>query len=119
MVRRVHRERIVANRRRNYQILATLVADLSGARALMPNLPDACAPYVFPLWVDEPEGTYQRVRAAGIPVFRWDELWPSTPTLVGDSGFRWSMHVFQIGCHQDLRPTDIARMAEALHAIFG
>jgi hypothetical protein len=85
----------------------------------MPNLPDACAPYVFPLWVDEPEGTYQRVRAAGIPVFRWDELWPSTPTLVGDSGFRWSMHVFQIGCHQDLRPTDIARMAEALHAIFG
>jgi hypothetical protein len=26
--------------------------------------------------------------------------------------------VLQIGCHQDLRPTDIARMADALHAIF-
>jgi len=95
------------------------VENLPGAHALMPSLPDACAPYVFPLWVDEPEHTYQRVRAAGIPVFRWDELWPSTPTLVGDSGFQWSMHVFQIGCHQDLRPTDIARMADALHAIFG
>ncbi len=117
-VRHVHHERIVANRRRNYLHLAKLVEKLPGAHALVPNLPDACAPYVFPLWVDEPERTYQRVRAAGIPVFRWDELWPSTPTLVGDSGFQWSMHVFQIGCHQDLRPTDIARMADALHAIF-
>ena len=118
-VRHVHRQRIVANRRRNYLQLAALVEKLPGAHALMPDLPDACAPYVFPLWVDEPERTYQRVRAAGIPVFRWDELWPSTPTLIGDSGFQWALHVFQIGCHQDLRPRDIARMAEALHAIFG
>ena len=118
-LRHVHRERIVANRRRNYLHLAKLVENLPGTHALMPRLPDACAPYVFPLWVDEPERTYQRVRAAGIPVFRWDELWPSTPTLVGDSGFQWALHVFQLGCHQDLRPTDIARMAEALHAIFG
>ena len=118
-VRHAHRARIVANRRRNYVHLAKVVEQLPGTRALMPNLPDACAPYVFPLWVDEPERTYLRVRAAGIPVFRWDELWPSTPTLVGDSGFQWSLHVFQIGCHQDLRPTDIARMADALHAIFG
>lgn len=118
-VRHVHRERIIANRRRNYLQLAKLLADLPGTHALVPKLPDACAPYVFPLWVDEPDRTYQRVRAAGIPVFRWDELWPSTPTLVGDSGFQWSMHVFQIGCHQDLRPTDIAQMANALHAIFG
>lgn len=117
-VRHVHRQRIVVNRRRNYRQLATLLGDLPGARALAPRLPDACAPYVFPLWVDKPERDYQRVRAAGIPVFRWDELWPSTPTLVGDSGFQWSTHVFQIGCHQDLRPADIAGMADALHAIF-
>ena len=118
-VRHVHRERIVTNRRRNYLALAAHVEKLPGTHALMPHLPDACAPYVFPLWVDEPERTYQRVRATGIPVFRWDELWPSTPTLVGDSGFQWALHVFQIGCHQDLRPADIVRMAEALHAIFG
>jgi hypothetical protein len=118
IVTHVHRERIVANRRRNYLELAALVQKLAGANALMPNLPDACAPYVFPLWVDEPERTYHRVRAAGIPVFRWDELWPSTPTLGEDSGFRWATHVFQIGCHQDLRPPDIERMGEALQAIF-
>jgi dTDP-4-amino-4,6-dideoxygalactose transaminase len=117
-VRHVHRERIIVNRRRNYVEFARLMENLPGTHALVPNLPHSCAPYVFPLWVDEPERTYQRVRAAGIPVFRWDELWSSTPTLVGDSGFQWSTHIFQLGCHQDLRTTDIAQMAEALHAIF-
>ncbi len=112
-----HRERIVAGRRRNYTHLTQLVAGLDGARALRPVLPDNAAPYVFPLWVDRPEVVYQDVRAAGIPVFRWDELWPTRPTFAGDCGNERATHVFQLGCHQDLGLDDLARMAEALAAI--
>ena len=117
--RHVKRDRIVSNRRRNYALLRDSLADLPGAHPLWPDLPEHCAPYVFPLWVDAPDSTYKRVRAKGIPVFRWDEIWPSTPALDGDVGLQWATHVFQLGCHQDLEPEDISSMTRELHAIFG
>ena len=113
-----HRERIVAARRRNYALLARLVAAVPGVRALRPILPEHAAPYVFPLWVDRPETVYQEVRRAGVPVFRWDELWPSSQAPAGEVGLEWATHVFQIGCHQDLRPEDVAAEVEALSRIF-
>jgi hypothetical protein len=112
--RHVHRERIVALRRRNYAHLARLTTGIAGMRPMQPALPDDAAPYVFPLWVERPEATYQAVRAAGIPVFRWDETWPTRPTMPNDSGRIWATHVFQLGCHQDLRPEDLVLMADAL-----
>jgi dTDP-4-amino-4,6-dideoxygalactose transaminase len=114
----VHRERIISNRRRNYERLATLLSDLPGTSLVQPKLPGACAPYVFPLWVEDPEKTYQSVRLAGIPVFRWDEVWPTTPAMNHDRGLEWSSRVFQIGCHQDLRPADIELIAKRLRDIF-
>ncbi|MGE5102526.1 MAG: DegT/DnrJ/EryC1/StrS family aminotransferase [Deltaproteobacteria bacterium] len=116
-VRHAHRARIVDGRRRNYEQLANLVADIPGVRALVPTLPDAAAPYVFPLFVEQPETLYQAVRASGIPVFRWDELWPTCPVIPGDIGRRWATHVFQLGCHQDLGPDDISRIAERLRLL--
>jgi perosamine synthetase len=112
-----HRERIVAARRRNYARLAQLVAHISGTRALRPTLPENAAPYVFPLWVERPERVYQSVRAAGIPVFRWDEIWPGVPQIPGDRGIEWATSVFQLGCHQDLHSDDLVAMANALAGI--
>lgn len=117
MAGHVHRGRIVALRRRNYVILGKLVADLRGVRALRPDLPDTAAPYVFPLWVDDPERIYQRVRRAGIPVFRWDEVWPGCPELESDHGRTWATHVFQLGCHQDLATNDLERMVATLESL--
>ena len=117
--RHAKRARIVSLRRRNYRELARLVADIPGVRALMPQLPDAAAPYVFPLVVERPEAVYQQVRAAGIPVFRWDESWPTCMPIPGDAGAAWSMHVFQIGCHQDLAFDELAQITRALAGILG
>lgn len=119
VARHAHRARIVALRRRNYQRLVDLIAGIDGVRALNPDLPEHAAPYVFPLWVDEPGRVYAAVRAYGIPVFRWDEVWPSRPTITGDHGAAWSTHVFQLGCHQDLGPGDLSQMIDALAAIIG
>jgi dTDP-4-amino-4,6-dideoxygalactose transaminase len=112
------RERIVSLRRRNYGHLLELVAGLPGTRPLFPVLPEAAAPYVFPLFVDKPDRYYQRVRAAGIPIFRWDDCWPTTPIIEGDRGVAWATQVFQLGCHQDLAPDDLERVAAALRRIF-
>ena len=83
----------------------------------MPQLPDASAPYVFPLWAEQPEASYMAIRAAGVPIFRWDQVWPGTPIIEGDYGIEWATHVFQIGCHQDLGIADLSRMANRLRQI--
>lgn len=109
-----HRRRIVENRQRNYRIMTELLTDLRKARPLFPLLPAHAVPYVFPLWVESPEDSYQVLRSSGIPIYRWDRLWPSTPSIEGDSGKVWANHVFQLGCHQDLSASDLAKTAEII-----
>jgi hypothetical protein len=117
IARFAHRQRIVATRRRNYNHLAALLADFPGARVLRPDLPEGAVPYVFPLWVAAPARSYQRVRRSGIPVFRWDQTWPDVPMIPGDCGPDWAVHIFQLGCHQDLQLDDLSRMADTLRNI--
>jgi len=117
IARAAHRERIVALRRRNYQHWLHEATTIPGARAMKPLLPDSAAPYVFPLRVDNPEASYLAIRAAGVPIFRWDELWPGTASISGDVGIDWATHIFQLGCHQDLSLDDVSRMADRLRQI--
>ena len=113
----VTQSRIVGNRRRHYAALAGGLSRIDGAHALRPDLPDDSAPYVFPLYVNAPAASYQRLRSAGIPLFRWDEVWPGTPVLDGDHGLDWAHRVFQLGCHQDLSLEDIEAMATAVREV--
>jgi perosamine synthetase len=111
------RGRIIARRQRNFNRYAPYFANTPGARPLFADLPAAAeraAPYVFPLWVDKPEAVYQALRQMELPVFRWDRIWPGTPTIAGDVGLQWSHHVLQLLCHQDLDDADIDRTAQAI-----
>lgn len=49
------RQRIVARRQRHHETLRQRTAGLPGARPLFGALPAQAAPYVMPLWVDDPE----------------------------------------------------------------
>ena len=113
----VHRSRIVALRRSNYMELARRFSDMRGGHVLRPVLPENAAPYVFPLYVNDPVASYQPLRASGVPIFRWDEIWPGTPALEGDHGVEWSTHVFQLGCHQDLSLDDLGTIATTVRGI--
>jgi dTDP-4-amino-4,6-dideoxygalactose transaminase/glycosyltransferase involved in cell wall biosynthesis len=113
----VYRARIVELRRRNYVRLAHRLEKMSGAHALRPDLPEHAVPYVFPLYVDDPAASYDRLRSAGIPIFRWDDIWPGTPVIASDHGLTWATHVFQLGCHQDLSLEDIDAVADAVRHI--
>lgn len=115
IVRMSNRPRIFLRRRENYQRLAKALRDVNGARPLVPRLPPTAAPYVFPVWVDNPDPLYKAMRETRFPVFRWDWLWPDTPRLEGDQGMLWSKHVLQLACHQDLEAADIDWMIERLN----
>lgn len=106
--RHLPRARIVRRRRENYAMYGDAFAQVPGARPLFAESPGQAVPYVFPLWVDDADRVYSGMRSMGLPVFRWDRIWPGTPALAGDAGAVWSRHVLQLLCHQDLRPQDIA-----------
>lgn len=111
------RRRIVEARRRNYALYASHLGDAAGAVPLF-ELPDGAAPYVYPLRIDSADRAdrvYTGLRLQGLPVFRWDRLWPGTPlALAGDVGPLWSRQVLQLLCHQDLGEADVTRTARAL-----
>jgi perosamine synthetase len=113
------RERIVEQRRNNYAFFAQAFADQGGMRALVPSLPDDCAPYVFPLWVDRPDPGYAELRRRAFPVSRWDRLWPAVPEIAGDMGVKWSSHILQLACHQDLRESELEQMVVTLKNVYG
>lgn len=104
--------RVVRRRQLNYDRYAELLHGLQGTRFLRADRPADAAPYVFPLWVQEGDRVYHRLRALGMPVFRWDRVWPGTPNSRHDEGLRWSQHVLQLLCHQDLSRADIGQVAE-------
>ncbi len=90
----------------------------AGLRPLRPLLPDDCAPYVFPLWVETPDPGYQALRRLGFPVSRWDQRWPTIPNIADDQGPLWSHHVLQIACHQDLSEPELQRMLTLIKQIY-
>ena len=47
---------------------------LQGCRPLFPVFPKTVVPYMFPLWLDDAERVFFRLKRAGVPIFRWDEL---------------------------------------------
>ncbi len=112
-----HRSRIVTLRQRNYRLLAQLLSDLPGATPFMPELPEGAVPYVFPLRVARPAERYRALRAARIPLFRWDRIWPGTPAIDGDHGLAWSVEMFQLACHQDLSEGDVRAIAATIHRV--
>lgn len=87
------------------------------AHPLFSTLPDNAVPYVFPLWVDDPDRVYAAIRARQLPVLRWDRLWPGTPEFAGDFGGYWSRHVLQLLCHQSLSSFDVTLISYEINSL--
>ncbi len=106
--------RIISLRHRNFELFAQLLAGQPGSNILVQLPSQAVAPYVFPIWVDDADRIYHELRTIGLPVFRWDRIWPGTPRLPHDVGLDWSRHVIQLLCHQDLSEQAIKYIAHTL-----
>ncbi len=114
----IPRSRIVATRRARYEQLSRRLSGHVGLYPLIPELPPHCAPYVFPLWVAQPDPGYATLRSLRMPVFRWDRRWPTVPQIEGDHGVQWSHHVLQLACHQDLSDADLDAFVQLLLTLY-
>lgn len=89
-------DQIAQARRCNYLTWLAAVSDMPGCRPQFPILPDAVVPYMFPLWLDDPARVFFRLKRAGLPIFRWDEL------AVSDCAVSRSarLGLIHLPCHQ-------------------
>lgn len=118
VVRHTRMDWTFETRRAHFARLLTCSMRLKGAQPLAPSIPGEAAPYVFPLWADEPDRGFAALRDRGIAVFRWDWRWPGTPQDPSDYGNIWAHHVLQLPCHQDLSTYDMDYIERALAQVF-
>jgi perosamine synthetase len=103
IVRRSPRPGLQARRRAHYRQWQQALAGLDGGRALFPDLPADCAPYMFALLVDRPDPVFFQLKQAGMPIWRWDEMAVS-PCPVAAA---YRLQLLHLPCHQDLGPAQL------------
>jgi perosamine synthetase len=111
LLARVSGARIVTLRRRNYQRLHDALAGTPGCHPLFDCLPEGVCPWLFPLFVDDADAAFERVRQLGVPVVRFAErLWPGVDESVCADSVRLSRHVLSFPCHQELSEAEFEWM---------
>jgi dTDP-4-amino-4,6-dideoxygalactose transaminase len=114
IVMRSNLHELVRRRRENYLAIASALSDIAEVQLVAPQLHPYSAPYVVPIIVSNPDKPYARMRVAGLPVFRWDRLWPGTPLDARDATTRWSRGLIQVACHQSLRQAEVSVICEVI-----
>ncbi|MGH8855417.1 MAG: DegT/DnrJ/EryC1/StrS family aminotransferase, partial [Telluria sp.] len=98
LIRRARPEVIARQRRQRYRQWLDAVSGLTKARALFPVLPDTCAPYMFPLLISCPDPDFFRLKQAGLPIWRWDDMAVSPCAVAA----RYRTQLLHLPCHQRL-----------------
>jgi perosamine synthetase len=91
-------QHMMARRRSNYRRWAHAVADLPNCKALLPDLPDGCVPYMFPLEIRQPDSHFFALKRLAVPVGRWDDMAVSACAIA--SAYR--KNLLHLPCHQAL-----------------
>lgn len=101
---------LVSRRRENYQAWLAGIAKLPFCRALFPQIPDGCVPYMFPLQLDRPEIHFYALKRLGVPIWRWDDMAASGCKVASE--FR--LKLLHLPCHQGLSSRQMAWMIAAV-----
>jgi perosamine synthetase len=107
--------KIVAARRRNYEQLSSELSGVRGVRPLMPVLPAAVCPWIFPVIFENLPHAHFLLRRRGIPAVAWDGVRHRRipPQMFEDADFLYDNLVF-LPIHQCLRPHQITEVAAAV-----
>ncbi len=112
-------DRITHERRTNYLRLYEALGELPGSRPLFDHLPEGMVPLVFPLYVEQPDLYFDKLKRAGVPIWRFGEFLDETVTddLCSNS-VTLSAKIFQIPCHQELTDKDMDWIINKITALF-
>lgn len=103
-------EENIRYRQNNYQRWVKAVETLPNCHAPFPDLPEGCAPYMFPLHIDHPTPHFYWLKHLGIPVWRWDEMAISDCPIAQD----YRLHLLQLPCHQSLTESQMDWLISAV-----
>jgi dTDP-4-amino-4,6-dideoxygalactose transaminase len=107
---RLDYEAIFANRRRNFSLLAGLLAE-SGI-APWRDLEEGVCPLFFPLLVKDKPAAAHKLKARGIIATElWNEGDPQSASLEGSAARFLRRHVLELPIHQDVEEAQIRYMA--------
>lgn len=107
--------RIIEKRKENYQILHRALSQLRTARPLFSDINSSFVPLVFPLFVEIPEKSFDKLKKQGVPIWRFGEYLDKqiTGTFCPNS-IALSAHVFQFPCHQELTNEELNWMISTI-----
>jgi hypothetical protein len=100
-------ERAIARRRQHYRKLLDTLSDIPAARPLHPSLPAQVVPYVFPLVLSEPERSFEELWAAGVPMYRWENVARDSCRVART----YETSLVQLPCHQELSDAQLEWLA--------
>lgn len=101
---------IVEQRRTNFQYLAGLLKGLNNATLIFPDLLPGTVPYVLPLLIHKPELHFSRLKIAGVPLWRWEELIVNDCPISND----YRLKLIQLPIHQSLKTHELEWIAQQL-----
>lgn len=91
--------RCTNKRRENFRYFMDAFDNISGCRPIFTKLPDGVYPYVYPLYIDNPEFVFPLIKMQGVPMFRWEDV----ENGVCDNASLYSQHLLQFPCHEEIR----------------
>lgn len=97
---------IARQRKWNYRRWLEAVSGLPNCRALYPSLPEECAPYMFPLFIEHPDPHFFWLKQLGLPIWRWDEMAVSNCAVSRE----YQLHLLHLPCHQALSEQEMLWM---------
>lgn len=98
-------------RRTNYSALLEGCRKLAQVQPWRSDLPMGVVPYMFPLLLKgAPEPTFDRLKRAGMPLGRWDDLVESDC----EQSRHYRLQLLHLPVHQDLGDAEVAWMLEQL-----
>lgn len=118
IIRTANLSEVVYLRRQNYLKLHARLATLPGCNPLYKQLPDHVVPWVYPLYVDQPEKYFSKLKMEGVPMWRFGEYLDAEVTEeICPVSINYSRHIFQFPCHQSLKNQEIEWMIEKITQI--
>jgi perosamine synthetase len=102
----VDHDRVITRRRQHYSRYAAALADVVGGVPFRPELPEGVVPYVFPFLLNNPQAAFGALRAAGVPMYRWEDVDEKACEVTR----RYKHSLVQFPCHQELTDHELERL---------
>ncbi|MBL8470459.1 MAG: DegT/DnrJ/EryC1/StrS aminotransferase family protein [Rhodocyclaceae bacterium] len=108
-------DRIAQARRKHYLHWLEQTRKLPRASALFPELREGVVPYMFPLLLKYPMPDFFRLKRAGVPVWRWDNMAVSGC----ETSMAYRLGLIHLPCHQDLSEREMTWMTAVIGRVLG